>query len=498
MSIRKSCLAAVLTLLAALPLHSSPLPLTPRQLAARAPHVVVAVVEDTRSLWNAEHTLIVTEYGLRVEDRLKGDAAERVTLTVPGGTVGGETHVVSLSPSLAMGSRYLLFLEDFNRPTLTPVTAFPESAGGFGETVRAARELIAEVEAHPKAADAEWRVRAEDPTLPSKAWDPAGAKFLVEYPPIAPVAFNLIQPGNRFYHVDWDQMAYWNVYAGELFRPSPNPSPTWAFGNGVFDVAGFTTDEQMRQQLGFGWGTGINTTIVRVQDGHVVEADLAFNPAYEWTLDDDAATRPGGPFSFKRIVLSGLGHAWGYGSERLETTTGPPIQRDSVMHSLTPPFNLPILFAEDAQAARSTFGGPSLKDGLITAYSLKNPAGAPIYLPVRASVSSVRPGASFKLVKPVKIENAGTEDIADPTVGVYLVPKRFSLEGAIFLKQVQLRGTVGSGEFRTLDLGRVKLPPSVPAGTYYFAFVLNVPEDGYPANNRAWSNPNVKIKVKTR
>src|SRR5688500_6103759 len=91
MSLRKSCFTvflAALTALAALPLHSMPVPLTARQLAAGSPHVVVALVEDARSQWNAEHTLIVTEYDLRIEDWLKGDAPARVTLTVPGGTVG--------------------------------------------------------------------------------------------------------------------------------------------------------------------------------------------------------------------------------------------------------------------------------------------------------------------------------------------------------------------------------------------------------------------------
>ena len=39
---------------------------------------------------------------------------------------------------------------------------------------------------------------------------------------------------------------------------------------------------------------------------------MVFNPAYEWTLDDDAATRPEGPFSFKHMMLSGLGLVWGY------------------------------------------------------------------------------------------------------------------------------------------------------------------------------------------
>lgn len=133
MSIRKSCLAAaVLAVLAALPLCASPLPLPlpqiSSQLAARSPHVVVAVVEDARGVWNAGHTLIVTEYELRIEDRLKGDAPERVTLTVPGGTVGEETHVrgtvragdfrnlalggVRLPASVPAGTYYFVFVLD--------------------------------------------------------------------------------------------------------------------------------------------------------------------------------------------------------------------------------------------------------------------------------------------------------------------------------------------------------------------------------------------------
>ena len=152
------------------PLYSFPLPLTARQLAAGSPHVVVAVVEDARSLWNAEHTLIVTEYGLRIEERLKGDAPERVTLTAPGGTVGEETHFTSLSTFLETGARYLLFLEDFDRPTFTPVTGarqgvFAESAAGvsgFGELLSSTRELLAEVEAHPKASDTAWRAPRKD------------------------------------------------------------------------------------------------------------------------------------------------------------------------------------------------------------------------------------------------------------------------------------------------------------------------------------------------
>lgn len=502
MPVRKSCFTAflaALTVLAAVPLHASPLPLTARQLAAGSPHVVVAVVEDARSLWNAKHTLIVTEYGLRIEDRLKGDAPERVTLTVPGGTVGEERHLTSLSTFLETGARYLLFLEDFGRPTLTPVTGawqgvYPESAS-FGDTLTAARELLAEVEARPKASDTAWRARrAEDPTLPAKVWDSRSAKFVVDNPAIGPIAWNLIGPGQRFHHVDWDMMAYWNVYAGVFTGANPQ-SPTWAFGNGVFDVAGFPANEQMQQQFGSDWGTSIGTTAVRIQNGHIVEADIAFNPAYEWTLDDGAATRPGGPFSFRHLMLSSLGHAWGYQAPNGPGANRPSALRDSVMSSFMAPYNLATLMAEDAGAVRSTYPGTVLRDGLISSYSLKASRRELAHLPVRAAASSVRAGRAVRLVNPVKIENPGTETLSNASVEVYLVPQRFSMDGAIPLKQVRLRGDVRSGEAKTLALGQVKVPASVPAGSYYFAFVLDVQGDAYPANNRAWSNPDVKITV---
>jgi hypothetical protein len=513
MSLRRSCFTvflAALAALAALPLHSLPVPLTARQLAAGSPHVVVAVVEDARSLWNAGHTLIVTEYDLRIEDRLKGEAPERVTLTVPGGTVGEERHLTSLSTFLETGSRYLLFLEDFDQPTLSPVTGawqgvYPENAvgtNGFGDTLSSARELLAEVEARPKASDTAWRIRrAEDPTLPAKAWDSRSAKFVVLDPAAAPVVWNLIQPGQRFHHVDWDQMAYWNVYA-DLFRGTERPSPTWAFGNGVFDVAGFPTNDEMQRQFGTAWNSGTAfTTFLRILNGHTVEADLAFNPAFQWTLDDDEATRPEGPFSFRHLMLGGLGFAWGY--QGLFDPTKPPqgpIAVDTVMSFGTPAYSLATLFAEDAKAARSTYpaAATTLRDGLISSYTLKASASELTYVPVQAGASSVRAGKGFKLLNPVKIENPGTEILSNPSVKVYLVPQRFSLEGAILLKTFKFRGKINSGETKTLALNQAKVPASAPAGSYYFAFVLEVPEDGYPANNRAWSNHDVKITVTRR
>jgi len=513
MSIRKVCRTALVLAALILPLisHSasaSVLPLTDRQLAAGSPHVVVAVVEEARSRWNGTGTLIVTDYDLRIEDHLKGDAPGRVTLTVPGGTVGGETHATSVSTPLATGARYLLFLGDLERSTFTPVTGgwqgvFREAGGaagqkGFSAAVRTARAVIMAVAERPEPADTAWLATVEDPALPAKDYDRVSAKFVVRDPAVPPIVINPMPPGSPFSQQDVKMLAYWNVYARGLFHTPFSPSTTWSFGNGQFDIAGFPTEAQMQRQFQTGWGGVLNTVFWRIQNGHIIEADLAFNPAFSWTVNDDASTRPNGPLPFKSFLLRGLGLAWGYqGLNGL----GPgislrPVSRDSIAHGKAPQYDLPTLFAEDAQAIRATYPGTSIRDGLISSYSVLPFPIRPRYVPVVAGVSSARPGSSFNLINPVKIENPGTEDLADPSVDVYLVPKRFSLGRAIFLKRVRLSGTLHSGEARNVTIDQITLPGSVPAGAYYFAFVLRVPGDRYLANNSAWSNYDVRITVK--
>lgn len=526
LAIVATLLIAVLAPLSLRSASAQVIPLTGRQLAAGSPHVVVALVEEARGRWNPQRTLIVTDYHLRIEDRLKGEAPERLILAIPGGTVDRETHGTSVSTPLATGARYLLFLGDLEQPTFTPITGgwqgmFRETAGPgskreFEDLVRAARDLLAAIEESPDPADTVWLARSEDLDLPAKAYQrstlpvataataaPARsgeAKFVVRTAAFAPIVFNTLLPNTRFSSQDQKQMAYWNFYAGDLFRISPHPSPDWAFGNGVFDIAGFPSSEQMQQQFDFTWGSGAYAlTAWRLQNDHIVEADLAFNPAFEWTVDDELATRLGGPLSFKDTLLSALGKAWGYrgpidlfgGGLNLSSVT-----RDSIMNLKAAPYDLATMFAEDAAAARATYGGPPLRDGVISSYGISPAPLSPFYVPVRSAAASATAGGSLVLLNAIKIENAGTVGLANLTVEVYLTPRRFSLDGAILLRKIRVGGTIPPGEVRSLSIGRSKLPGSVPAGTYYFAFVLRDPKDAYQANNRAWSNDDVKVAVR--
>ncbi len=511
--------AVLIPLLASRATSAHMLPLTDRQLAAGSTDAVLAVVEEARSRWNAERSLIVTDYSLRVEDRLKGAAPELLTLTIPGGTVGGETHGTCISTPLTKGARYLLFLDHPGRPSVAPVTGgwqgvFREIAGAEGKRwvgrgrggavvvspvsgrpmelddfLRSVRRLVAGVETSPEP------LGTVDIAAGSKE---PGGEPIVRDAAVLPIVFNTLLPGTPFEGVDEQEMAKWNRHAGDLFEVASAPTPSWSFGNGVFDVAGFPDEAALTRGLGRGWGSALAISIAawRIQDGHIVEADIAFNPAQSWSLDDAETARQGGPLPFRDALLHELGSAWGYqGLLDLFTPFDfPVVSRDSVQNLRAQEFRLAVLLGVDAAAARSTYPGVTVRDGQISGYVVRPSELTPFYFPARPSVASVRAGGRF-ILGPVKIENPGSVNLVKPTVEAYLVPQRFSLAGAILLKRVQVRLTLHPGDARNVEIGPVVLPRKVPPGTYAFAFVLRDPADAYLENNRAWSGEGVQLTV---
>lgn len=185
--------------------------LTAPQMVHGSRHVVVAVVEEARSRWNEQHTLILTDYALRIEDRLKGTAPERITLSIPGGALDGEEHDTCVSTPLEEGGRYLLFLRDLDRAAWTPVTGswqgvFREVRGTDGKRyvapgeartsgeaiefetlVAAMRTLVARVEAEPAPTKPVRKAGRTD--LPAKRYDPSANRpkaWMTSLPASAP------------------------------------------------------------------------------------------------------------------------------------------------------------------------------------------------------------------------------------------------------------------------------------------------------------------------
>jgi hypothetical protein len=109
-------IAAITAALAATLVTARPVPATQiehldtRALVSQSSDIVVGTVEGARSYWNDRHTKILTEVTLRVSDRLKGAAAERVTLTQLGGELDGLRYEIEGSPQFKSGQEALLFL----------------------------------------------------------------------------------------------------------------------------------------------------------------------------------------------------------------------------------------------------------------------------------------------------------------------------------------------------------------------------------------------------
>jgi len=403
------------------------------ELAAASPHIVVAVVESRESRWNARHTLLFTEYTLRVEDRLRGGVPDHVSISVPGGTLGGLTDETCLTVRLEPGSRYLLFLGRLDEPGLSPITGawqgmFREMPGNlaavgeereplvlrgrpvhFGDLVAAVRPLAAKAyAARPAPPPAVW--------LPAKAWDPTAPPVPVtgSLPPLAgpqaeappapgegapgivgiasrppassprrrpekfiyqelaklPVVINPLPAGSPFSPWDQHEMAYWNFYGGDILRVTSSPSETWAYGNGVFDIPGFPNDAQMTAQFGRGWGE-LGAGVLGISFVRRVDGVLT---------EADIVFNP--KWSWTLDDAEGTSQGGGYpfkdvALHELGHVWGlrhpwqyQEVWWDSVMNYKSKVYYAVELFADDTTAIRDAFlRGVSRRDGLISSYT---------------------------------------------------------------------------------------------------------------------------------
>jgi len=316
-----------------------------------------------------------------------------------------------------------------------------------------------------------------------------------------PIVVNPLPADSPFSPWDQYEMSYWNRYGGEIYRVADPPSPSWSFGNGVFDMAGFPDSLTLVREFGFDWseaGQGVLAfTSRRRKDGVTIEADVAFNPNKPWTVDDADALRAGRPYAFKEVALHELGHVWGL-DHPWETQE---VWWDSVMNYKSKRFYVGELFADDTSAVRDAHPpGVPLRDGLVNGYVTAYTGIFQFveYFPAHPSVVQVKAGGTFNMVGPIKIENVGTVALANPALEVYLAPTMLSFEGAVLVKRAKVKGKVPSGATQRVNLGSLRVPRGTPPGTYFLAFFLRDPKDAYQGNNGAWSSEGITLEVTGR
>ncbi|UCH21316.1 MAG: hypothetical protein JSU83_22925 [Deltaproteobacteria bacterium] len=80
-----------------------------KNMPAMADFVIVGTVFESTSRWDSRGVMIYTDYTIQVEENILGDSPPVVVMSFAGGTVGEQTIIVTDTPVLEKGKRYILF-----------------------------------------------------------------------------------------------------------------------------------------------------------------------------------------------------------------------------------------------------------------------------------------------------------------------------------------------------------------------------------------------------
>ena len=288
--------------------------------------------------------------------------------------------------------------------------------------------------------------------------------------------------------VDQQMLSNWNYYT-DIYRVFASPTGTFAWTNNVFDLSGFPSSTQLQSTYGTTWPSNVIAYCFSRGDPVIVESDIAMNPAFSFTLDDEAVYNGGSARSFRQVMLHEMCHMWG----------------------LNHNFNFPSIM-NDSQDVFRFFGFPYMDDAEATraAYSAGIVARTDLAIYLRYSVgtqsmgdvtfpASVAAGSSFS-VNNYHVENMGTTTISTPTIEWYLTSARNFATSHFLgsttygsLARFQYHAPATTSVARTLTI-----PSNVPAGSYYLAaFIRNdssPQQSTFPFNNdSSWSRTKMTV-----
>jgi hypothetical protein len=276
---------------------------------------------------------------------------------------------------------------------------------------------------------------------------------------------------------DQYQMSKWNYYS-DIFRVRNPRTGTFGWGNFINDLAGFPNSQTLQNVYGQPWGAGtLAITFTRSLFGFIIEADIAFNPAYAWTVDDAAVylnTTTAWPY--RQSMLHEMGHMWGadHNFNFLSVMNySPKVYRAYC-----------IPFMDDAEGVRATYSVVNRTD--LGAYMFRS-TGFQSWADANFP-STVVAGNSFSLTN-FHIENVGTATINSPTLEFYLSSHLDFSHSYHFLGTRNYGPPLARfGWYNPATVGvTLTVPTSVPGGDYYVAdFIRN--DGGAVVGSFPWDN----------
>jgi hypothetical protein len=497
------------------------------EIIQRSKLILVGTILEKNPRWNKKKTLIVTDYRLKVDEVLFGEANKEITLTFAGGFLPGEGgHRVSGVPSFTVGEQVLLMLDSYDRPSFSPVTGMYQgsfSANNFNDAEQRNRNKPISFENFINMVKQEIPTAKSKPLpdrsvpnnlrqfnrkdLPSKIYDPspvAPSENNVTRPPLsreksnsllnngtgetshnfiyekkqpAPIVFYPLPESFNFGKYDQYQMAYWNKYA-DIFQVKKNVDNKWGWKNDRNEIAGFMSSADMERIFGSPWGENtLATTWTRSNDSNVItESDIAFNKKFDWTTNGLSTYRNSNLINFNDTCLHELGHAWGLDHNFNEI---------SVMNYMPHKYSAyERLYLDDAMAIRQAFPSNVVSRTDLGVY-FYYPSGEKEVSDADVTVD-VSSGGNLTVNNYI-IENVGTNTISSPTIEWFLTPEINSFDNAISLGLTTHSSLNRNQQFTRTSVERtLKIPSNVQAGQYYLAAYVRLEEDSVAENNSSW------------
>lgn len=407
-------------------------------------------------------------------------------------TVGLSEFVVWISNLPPGADVSAIAAVDYNDPrVLRPLTLKPEPPGerlaAAGDHRRPTREPT-RTAALPPSADDRTGVVVGEPTTATS--DRVGAQYTWRAPAWAPIVVNQFPSSWSWSPEDQYQMSKWNHYAADVFRVFTTPTGSYGWPNDRFDLAGWPSSADTQFVYGYTWEPGTLGITFRRTTDHIVEADVALNPAFGWTLDDEWVYDGGSSIGFRQTMIHELGHMWG-----LEHN----FNWLSLMNYLGMDYRAYGLpFSDDTEAMRTAHPPQTVARTDLGVYLFW---WNEFFGGVRdtAFPSSVVAG-DFMSVNTFHLENAGTTTITNPVLRWYLTSQRSYAGSTTFLGSTTF--FVELPRFYHMNPGSanasLRVPEGMNGGLYYLNAFSDISggagQSGFPyRHNTAWSRARIRV-----
>ena len=536
-----SILTVALFLLTNFNSYSCSRKMTLLELVQQSEAIVECTVNNSHVSWNPQRTLLTTQYDISIHDvwlgNLNPDAFE---LSFAGGRLGEVHHGICSMPELKSNTRYVLFIQSVESKTFCPITGWQQGialvSAENGELLRPdgtpyldedqrqldIPRLRAYVVANAPSVPYEFQFPESKGNYPSKEFrkgaESGNRPTSAPKKQPKPESFNLI-PTEQLHRTDmvqdepsttnsverWEyqhralsvpivfeplpsswtwspydqyQLSHWNSYSN-IYQVYTQPDGYWGNQNGEYELVGWPDSNTMWSEFNYTWDPNTYAVCFNTWNGQGwgIEADIANNPAWNWTTDEFSIYGSSGLVNFQQTTLHEVGHSWGLQHQFNTLSVMNYHQTEYRVYSKT--------YLDDVDAIRSAFQNNGTNTNNVDlAVSLHVENGYQYFKDSQLSSYSISAGSQFTVYDFV-IENLGTSTVNTPKVEWYLATELFN-NSSILYHIGQTTHSELSSHHRFITERTLSIPSTVSTGYYYLVAQVNQSNDAVWINDRSW------------